>query len=177
MQDQSSNIPVPVSPVDVTSEVTLSCPTLCYRMDCSLPGSSVHGVFQVRTLQGVATRATERCSQQSFLRGGAGAGLAGGLCPLPLPSSQGWQLNSRAVLELSIQIMYYWKNICHVLYVCVRLGHCHWSPFSLQCVSSKRRNREFRRVHGPRRHKTGAFLLPHGQQGGKSKAMVTVPVC
>jgi len=85
---------------------------------------------------------------------------------------------SRAVLELSFQITYYWKNIHHVIYVCVRLGHCHWSPpFSLQCVSSQRRNREFRRTQGPRRRKTWAFLLPHGQRGGKSKALVTVPVC
>ena len=29
-----------------TSEVTQSCPTLCDPMDCSLPGSSVHGIFQ-----------------------------------------------------------------------------------------------------------------------------------
>ena len=31
-----------------------SCPTLCDPMDCSLPGSSVHGVFQARILEGVA---------------------------------------------------------------------------------------------------------------------------
>ena len=30
------------------SEVTQSCPTLCDTMDCSLPGSSVHGIFQAR---------------------------------------------------------------------------------------------------------------------------------
>ena len=28
-----------------------SCPTLCDPMDCSLPGSSVHGVFQARVLE------------------------------------------------------------------------------------------------------------------------------
>ena len=28
-----------------------SCPTLCYLMDCSLPGSSVHGVLQARILE------------------------------------------------------------------------------------------------------------------------------
>ena len=27
------------------------CPTLCYPMDCSLPGSSVHGIFQARVLE------------------------------------------------------------------------------------------------------------------------------
>ena len=28
-----------------------SCPTLCDPMDCSLPGSSVHGIFQERILE------------------------------------------------------------------------------------------------------------------------------
>ena len=37
------------------SEVAQSCPTLCYPMDCSLPGSSVHGIFQARILEWVAT--------------------------------------------------------------------------------------------------------------------------
>ena len=36
------------------SEVTQSCPTLCDPMDCSLPGSSVHGIFEARTLEWVA---------------------------------------------------------------------------------------------------------------------------
>ena len=33
------------------SEVTQSCPTLCDPMDCSLPGSTVHGILQARTLE------------------------------------------------------------------------------------------------------------------------------
>ena len=33
------------------SEVTQSCLTLCDPMDCSPPGSSVHGVFQARILE------------------------------------------------------------------------------------------------------------------------------
>ena len=28
-----------------------SCSTLCYPMDCSLPGSSAHGIFQARVLE------------------------------------------------------------------------------------------------------------------------------
>ena len=31
-----------------------SCPTLCSPMDCSLPGSSVHGILQSRLLEWVA---------------------------------------------------------------------------------------------------------------------------
>ena len=33
--------------------VTQSCPTLCHPMDCSPPGSSVHGIFQARILEWV----------------------------------------------------------------------------------------------------------------------------
>jgi len=33
------------------SEVAPSCPTLSDPMDCSLPGSSVHGIFQARVLE------------------------------------------------------------------------------------------------------------------------------
>ena len=33
------------------SEVAQSCPTLRDSMDCSLPGSSVHGIFQARILE------------------------------------------------------------------------------------------------------------------------------
>ena len=33
------------------SEVAQSCPTLHDPMDCSLPGSSVHGIFQTRVLE------------------------------------------------------------------------------------------------------------------------------
>ena len=33
------------------SEVVQSCPTLSDPMDCSLPGSSVHGIFQARVLE------------------------------------------------------------------------------------------------------------------------------
>ena len=36
------------------SEIAQSCPTLCSPMDCSLPGSSIHGIFQARLLEWVA---------------------------------------------------------------------------------------------------------------------------
>ena len=36
------------------SEVAQSCPTLSNPMDCSLPGSSVHGIFQAGVLEWVA---------------------------------------------------------------------------------------------------------------------------
>ena len=36
------------------SEVVQLCPTLRDPMDCSLPGSSTHGIFQARVLEWVA---------------------------------------------------------------------------------------------------------------------------
>ena len=36
------------------SSVAQSCPTLCDPMDCSLQGSSIHGIFQARVQEWVA---------------------------------------------------------------------------------------------------------------------------
>ena len=40
--------------VKVKNEVAQSCLTLCDPMDCSLLGSSIHGIFQARVLGWVA---------------------------------------------------------------------------------------------------------------------------
>ena len=46
------------------SEATQLClPTLCHPMDCSLPGSSVHGIFQARVLERVAISFSRGSSQ------------------------------------------------------------------------------------------------------------------
>ena len=44
------------------SEVAQSCQTLCDPMDCSLPGSSVHGIYQARILEWVAISFSRRSS-------------------------------------------------------------------------------------------------------------------
>ena len=43
------------------SEVAQLCPTLHDPMDCSLPGSSAHGIFQVRVLEWVAIAFSTLC--------------------------------------------------------------------------------------------------------------------
>ena len=45
------------------SEVVQSCPTLCDPMDCSLPGSSLHRIFQARVLERVAVCISRGSSQ------------------------------------------------------------------------------------------------------------------
>ena len=37
------------------TEVAQSCPTLSDPMDCSLPGSSIYGIFQARVLEWIAS--------------------------------------------------------------------------------------------------------------------------
>ena len=52
-QEHWSGLPLP-SPMHASeSEVAQSCPTLSNPMDCSLPGSSVYGIFQARVLEWV----------------------------------------------------------------------------------------------------------------------------
>ena len=45
------------------SEVAQSCPTLCNHMDCSLPGSSIYGIFQARILEWIAISFSRGSSQ------------------------------------------------------------------------------------------------------------------
>ena len=42
------------------SEGVQPCPTLCDPMDCSLPGSSIHGIFVARVLEWVAIAFSRR---------------------------------------------------------------------------------------------------------------------
>ena len=60
------------------TEIAQSCPTLRDPMDCSLPGSSVHGIFQARVLEWVAIHAWD------LLRDAAGFSSYDGDLSLPL---------------------------------------------------------------------------------------------
>ena len=49
-------------------EVAQSCPTLSNPMDCSLPGTSVHGIFQARVLEWVAIAFSQYWFLLAFLK-------------------------------------------------------------------------------------------------------------
>ena len=49
------------------SEVSQSCPTLSDPVDCSLPGSSVHEIFQARVLEWGATGCPRRTKTQQVI--------------------------------------------------------------------------------------------------------------
>ena len=50
-QEHWSGLPFPSPVHESENEVAQSCLTLRDPMDCSLPGSSVHGIFQARVLE------------------------------------------------------------------------------------------------------------------------------
>ena len=52
----------PWPPMILSEEMQLMCPALCGPKDCSLLGSSVHGIFQARILEWVATSFSRRSS-------------------------------------------------------------------------------------------------------------------
>ena len=51
------------------SEVAQSCPTPSDPMDCSLPGSSVHGIFQARVLECGATAFSRYADDTTLIEG------------------------------------------------------------------------------------------------------------
>ena len=55
-KEEAAKIPLKV-------KVAQSCPTLCDPMDCSPPGSSVHGILQARKLEWVAIPFSKGSSQ------------------------------------------------------------------------------------------------------------------
>ena len=61
-QEHWSGLPFPSPMHESESEVAQSCPTFSDPMDCSLPGSSIHGIFQARVLEWDAINGTE-CTQ------------------------------------------------------------------------------------------------------------------
>ena len=75
-------------------EVTQSCPTPSDPMDCSLPGSSVHGIFQARVLEWGAIA----------LRTGKGL-----LKYMKIPESQNLEIKSRTqnYMEATIPQKYF----------------------------------------------------------------------
>ena len=63
--DNHDGVITHLEPDILECEVTQSCPTLCNPMDCSLPGSSVHGIFQAIVLEWIAISFSKGSSQPS----------------------------------------------------------------------------------------------------------------
>ena len=85
------------------SEVTQSCPILCSSMDCSLPGSSVHGTFQARVLEWVAisfSRGSSQPRDRTQVSGIAGRCFTVGATRETLQKETGFTFNQRAYHQI-----------------------------------------------------------------------------
>ena len=72
-QEHWSGLPLPSPMRESESEVTQSCVSLSYPMDCSPPGFSVHGIFQARVLEwgaiAFSTSSSLDTDKSDFLKG------------------------------------------------------------------------------------------------------------
>ena len=103
---------------------TQFCPALCDLMDCSLPGPSVHGIFQARILEWIAISSSRRIfsTHKSKYRWTQTAIIkeliiSWMLHKLPAPQGPGgcafWLLFNSLLLEYG-QISKQWINICWI---------------------------------------------------------------
>ena len=104
------------------SEVAQSCPTLCNPMNCGLPGSSIHGIFQARVLEWGAIRQHIKKQRHYFVNKGL--------------SSQGFGFSSGHVWmwELDYKKSWVQKNWC---FWTVVLDKTLESPLEIQPVHPK----------------------------------------
>ena len=110
-----------LSNTESESEVAQSSPTLCNPMDCSLPGSSVHGIFQARVLEWVAISFSRGSSQPrdrtqvSHIRGRRFNLWATREAPYKpygiLYSSLSQEILNHQVLVVFLFCFFFWKQI------------------------------------------------------------------
>ena len=84
--------------IESESEVAQSYPTLCYPMDCSLPGSTVHGIFQARILEWVAISFSRR---SSWPRDRTWVSCVVGRC-FPIWATRDWEITNVDRLHLNV---------------------------------------------------------------------------
>ena len=87
-----------------------SCPTLCKSMDCSLPGSSAHGILQARILKWVTMPSSRESSQLSDQT--CGSCIAGGFFT---PEPPGKPLYGYFILLIYVPVL---KSILYCLDDC-----------------------------------------------------------
>ena len=106
--------------VHVCVLVTQSCPTLCDTLDCSLPGSSVHGILQARILEWVAIPFFRGSSLTSQPRDQTWAShIAGRFLPSEPPGKPAHPISSTNKLLLPSRPPFLsvkeWGNLSHSL--------------------------------------------------------------
>ena len=103
--------------VNSKSEVAQSCPTLSDPMDCSRPGSSVHGIFQERVLEwGAIAFSNTGCFSSVQVSCSV---VSNSLQPPKIKTSRPQRLTPIKIelqaLVLSTHDRVVWPQVCHVI--------------------------------------------------------------
>ena len=105
-QEHWSGLPFPSPMHESESEVAQLYPTLSNPMDCSLPGSSIHGIFQARVLEWGAIAFSVAPNPASFEKE---------MQNFPVPTSKqmgkGRERTSRFTSET---VHFLWKQLCEL---------------------------------------------------------------
>ena len=124
------------------SEVVQSCPTLSDPTDCSLPGSSVHGIFQARVPEWGAIAFSGISPSSEFL-----GLISSSIVYIPLVLYAHTHTHTYTLIYLS-------KTICHETHILKDIldnikfqGHFHVEQMSYRCFALDQISRIF--WHGP----------------------------
>ena len=110
----------------LNAKLLQSCPNLCNPMDCSLPGSSVHGISQARILEWVGILLQEIFPSQGSNPGlFVSPALAGGFFAISATCKVSINLLSSAFLKTSTAPVFLrlcsQRTFCKVLSCCLSL--------------------------------------------------------
>ena len=103
--------------VKTESEVAQSCPTLSDPMDCTLPGSSIHGIFQARVLDWGAIAFSDM--------------FVAMFCFLDCQSYR------EIFILFCLKLTYILLNICRIMYIFVCMYMCLYKNFNEKVMALK----------------------------------------
>ena len=108
----------------VKMKVTQSCPTLSDPMDCSIPGFSVHGIFQARLLEWVAVPFSRGSSQP---KGGPQVSLTAGRfftiwATREAHGYESWTIKKAKHQRIDVFELWCWRWLLRVLWTGARLN-------------------------------------------------------
>ena len=112
-------------------KVTQSCPTFCDPMDCSLPGSSVHGILQARILDWVAVPFS-RGSSQLRDRTQVSCTEANSLLSEPLGKPKSTRVGSLSFLQGIFQTQVLNWGLLHCRWILYQLSNTKGSQQKLE---------------------------------------------
>ena len=127
-------------------KVAQLCPTLCDPMDCSLPGSSVHGILQERILEWIAVPFSRGSPQPKDWTRSRTLQVDSLLSELPGKLNQWNKQDSNSIWSNSLALYWGWKHVYKLLLSRVQ-GACPTSGIVLSHFNQSGQGLKGQRFH------------------------------